>query len=84
MQAVAETNGLVDETIPASNETPAPEAAPVMLPVCPHCSEDPAKLSLMSQQFPSGMIGTIIFCGNPNCRKIISTQIVGMQQKEGQ
>lgn len=81
MQAVAETNGLVDETIPASNETP--EAAPVMLPVCPHCSDDPAKLSLMSQQFPSGMIGSLIYCGNPACRKIISVQIVGMAQTGG-
>lgn len=72
MQAVDETNGLIDET---------PQAA--TLPVCPHCSDDPAKLSLMSQQFPSGMIGTIIFCGNPSCRKIISTQIVGMAQDGG-
>jgi hypothetical protein len=70
MQAVAELNGLTNETV-------------ATLPVCPHCGDDPAKLSVMPQQFPGGMVGTIIFCGNNSCRKIISTQILGMQQQNG-
>jgi hypothetical protein len=28
------------------------------------------------------MIGAIIFCGNPECRKIISTQIVGRIEQQ--
>lgn len=55
---------------------------PVILPVCPFCDDDPARLSIMNQIFPGGMIGAITFCGNPKCRKIISTQIVGQMAQQ--
>jgi hypothetical protein len=63
------------ETKIEPNETAI--VTPVMLPACPYCADDPARLSIMNQVFPGGMIGAIIFCGNPDCRKIISTQIIG-------
>lgn len=56
---------------------------PANLPVCPHCGDDPAKLSMMSQIFPGGAIGSIIFCGNPPCRKIIAVQLVGVAKQDG-
>lgn len=62
------------------NETAV--VTPVMLPACPYCADDPARLSIMNQIFPGGMIGAIIFCGNPECRKIISTQIVGRIEQQ--
>ena len=51
------------ETKIEPNETAI--VTPVMLPACPYCADDPARLSIMNQIFPGGMIGTIIFCGNP-------------------
>lgn len=68
------------ETTFESNETAI--VTPVMLPACPYCADDPARLSIMNQIFPGGMIGAIIFCGNPDCRKIISTQIVGRIEQQ--
>lgn len=68
------------ETKIEPNETAI--VTPVMLPACPYCSDDPARLSIMNQIFPGGMIGAIIFCGNPECRKIISTQIVGRIEQQ--
>jgi hypothetical protein len=68
------------ETKIEPNETAI--VTPVMLPACPYCADDPARLSIMNQIFPGGMIGTIIFCGNPECRKIISTQIVGRIEQQ--
>ena len=65
----------MEETKFEPNETAI--VTPVMLPACPYCADDPARLSIMNQVFPGGMIGAIVFCGNPECRKIISTQIVG-------
>lgn len=62
--------------------TVAEQSAPI-LPVCPHCGDDPCKLSTMSQLFPGGAIGSICFCGNPVCRKIITVQIVGMAKQDG-
>jgi len=73
MQEVEEIAGLEEST-----ETPT-----VILPACPHCGDDPAKLHLMTQRFPNGAIGTIFFCGNPPCRKIISVQLVGMERTPG-
>lgn len=75
MQDVAAISGLADETQPAPS-------VPALLPVCPHCADDPARLSIMPQQFPGGMIGSIFFCGNPDCRKVISVQILGMAQPQ--
>jgi hypothetical protein len=68
------------ETKIEPNETAI--VTPVMLPACPYCADDPARLSIMNQIFPGGMIGAIIFCGNPECRKIISTQIVGRIEQQ--
>ena len=68
------------ETPYEPNETAI--VTPVMLPACPYCADDPARLSIMNQIFPGGMIGAIIFCGNPACRKIISTQIVGRIEQQ--
>lgn len=60
-------------------EQPAtPEEAKIAqaLPKCPHCGDDPVKLTLMFQQFPKGQIASIISCGK--CRALFSAQIVGM------
>lgn len=72
----------MDESKFEPNETAL--VTPVILPVCPYCGDDPAKLTIMNQLFPGGMIGAIMFCGNPVCRKIISTQIVGMAAQQQQ
>jgi predicted RNA-binding Zn-ribbon protein involved in translation (DUF1610 family) len=56
-------------------------AAPMLVPACPHCGEDPLKLALMTQVFPGGAIGSIMFCAT--CRKTISVQLVGMQKPSG-
>lgn len=62
---------------------PVAEEVTAILPVCPHCGDDPAKLSTMSQLFPGGAIASICFCGNPVCRKIIAVQLVGMAKQDG-
>lgn len=77
MQEVEEITGLEDSV--NSEEI----SSKVILPACPHCGDDPAKLHLMTQRFPNGAIGTIFFCGNPPCRKIISVQLVGMERTPG-
>lgn len=69
---------VVEMPAPAQ-EVEAPK--PVALPACPYCGDDPAKLSVMPQAFPGGLIGTIVFCGNPDCRKIHAVQILGQVQK---
>jgi hypothetical protein len=72
------------EATESSTLTPLHEAAPeapVLVPACPHCGEDPLKLALMTQVFPGGAIGSIMFCAT--CRKTISVQLVGMQKPSG-
>jgi hypothetical protein len=72
------------EATEATTLTPLHEAAseaPMLVPACPHCGEDPLKLALMTQVFPGGAIGSIMFCAT--CRKTISVQLVGMQKPSG-
>ncbi len=72
MQEVLEMNALKDETQPVPVEPPAQ-----ILPVCPHCGDDPMKLSTLPQPFPGNMVGAIFYCGNPACRKFFNAQIFG-------
>lgn len=74
LEAVAE----MEPQAPATEPAKAP-----ILPRCPHCGEDPLKLNLMSQVFPGGAIASLMFCGNLDCRKLISAQIVGMAEQPG-
>jgi hypothetical protein len=77
----AATSFLLREGVPMEATEPIEETqAPVMLPVCPYCGDDPAKLAMMFQKFPGGQIGSIIFCGNPSCRKMLPAQVVGMEK----
>lgn len=62
----------------ATLEEKAPGSAQIMLPVCPHCGDDPLRLTMMPQQFPKGQLGVVFFCGNPTCRKFLGAQLVGM------
>jgi hypothetical protein len=86
MEAIENIDAPVETAVQdIADQTPetAQPAPAVALPVCPHCSDDPAKLSIMTQIFPGGAIGSIFFCGNPSCRKIVSVQLVGMQKAPG-
>lgn len=70
----------------AAQPVPQPEAAQQyqepqltqQLPICPHCGDDPVKLTLMFQKFPKGQIASIISC--TSCRRLLSVQIVGVEQ----
>ena len=47
-----------------------------MLPVCPHCGEDPARIQQLGVTFPAthpGAVtqGIVFFCGNSQCRKLL-------------
>ena len=49
----------------------APEApAAAHVPVCPYCLQDPAAFSTLGPLPCGGLIGVVIFCGNPECRKV--------------
>lgn len=48
------------------------------LPVCPYCGQDPAILTM--KQFMLGNAKTaLIICGNLDCRKILTVQIMGFE-----
>lgn len=50
-------------------------------PVCPYCLADPAMISLRGPIVLGNLVGVIIFCGNPDCRKIWTIDIVGKQEQ---
>lgn len=49
------------------------------LPVCPHCGQDPASVTI--RQFMLGNAKTaLLFCGNPECRTILTVQVLAFEQ----
>lgn len=63
--------------------TPTEAPAKPILPRCPHCGADPLTITMMSQLFPKGQIASLMFCGNLDCRKLLTAQIVGMIDQPG-
>lgn len=51
-------------------------------PVCPHCGLDPAAVSTRGPIQISNMQCVVIYCANPNCRKIHAFQILAVQQPQ--
>jgi len=51
----------------------------VILPRCPWCATEPTKLSTIPVKL--GLLKVvIIFCGNPECRRILSVQCLGSDE----
>lgn len=49
------------------------------LPVCPYCGQDPAILTM--KQFMLGTAKTaLIICGNLECRRILTVQILKIEE----
>lgn len=52
----------------------------VIYPRCPYCREDPLRLKRLRYDFPDGVLMETFFCGNLDCRMVISAQIVGLEK----
>lgn len=50
-----------------------------LVPKCPHCNEQPIRMCLTHMVFPNDIIGSILYCGNPDCCKMLSALHVGVQ-----
>lgn len=48
----------------------------IILPVCPHCGDDPFQPAEVPIDFGGGFKGRVFFCGNKACRKTINVQIL--------
>jgi len=69
MEEVEIKTDLKEGTVPATEHN---------LPCCPYCGQKPVKLNLMFTSFPQGQIASLVYCGNPDCLKVLPVQIVGM------
>lgn len=57
---------------PLSFEAPDPRPAPQpLMPVCPHCGQDPAKIAAILTRL-GGMLMIVSFCENNSCRKVFA------------
>jgi len=48
-------------------------------PICPHCLEDPARIRTLMAGIGE-LQSAVFFCGNPECRRILTISVVGIQQ----
>ncbi len=51
-------------------------------PKCPYCCENKLRLAMGAMEFQTGHIVQIVYCGNPECGKLLPFQIVGMRQPQ--
>lgn len=67
--------GPQDET----NTAEAPTLT-ALAPVCPHCLQDPATVKCLGPIRMGQLLANVIFCGNVDCRKVWTVQIMGMDR----
>ena len=58
----------------------APQAPVSTDPVCPYCLQDPARISGRGPIALAHLYVWIVYCGNPDCRKVWTVEVVGAQQ----
>ena len=65
---------------PNNSNPPAAEDAPVpqILPRCPHCKVDPMKVLKFTVASGTEKL-VMFFCGNPECRCVLGTNISPLQ-----
>jgi hypothetical protein len=72
-----QTTGLDERQVEADPE-PVPQKNPQ--PVCPYCGADPVKFTLSPLHFGPVEAG-VIYCGNPDCRKVLGLAIAPAPQR---
>ena len=63
-----------DELLPHE----APALSPV--PVCPYCLADPAQMKALGPFNLGQLLVVVIFCGNLDCRKVWTVEVIGKEQ----
>ncbi len=60
-------------------QNPTPQQA--VLPVCPHCGQDPANFSTAIVKINGGQVtAAAVYCANAACRKLHSVQIMDIDK----
>ena len=67
-----------------ATEKGATESKPIArpLPRCPHCGTDPLSITIQQMQLAQYSLLSI-FCGNPECRKSLSLQLLAIVPQAG-
>lgn len=72
------------EPIPINQNSPEPEKEKPLVPVCPHCGNDPANANCLEFNAPlnNGLTvkSLVFFCANVKCRKVLWAVPLGVEK----